>query len=312
MKLYPLKFTPIHKPKIWGGEQWLISAYGEDVSVVENGYLAENDLNELVEVYMGELVGDHVYEQYGNQFPLLIKTIDAQEKLSIQVHPNDEVAWERHSSLGKEEMWYVMDARHDSSLILGLNKDANREQLSAALQNGSLPDWMNVVKVKEGDVAHLPSGLIHALNAHVKVAEIQETSDLTYRLHDYNRPGLDGKPRELHIDYALDVIDYKQHEKPLVNYSPKQNGAVNLVENLHFVTNLICFNKTIERDYMPLDSFVVYICVKGSFSLVSDEEGDMTTILMQEGEAVLLPASTEQVKLSPTTKEAKLLEVYAP
>lgn len=286
---------------------------GNDISVVANGYLAENDLNELVEVYMGELVGDHVYEQYGNLFPLLIKTIDTQDNLSIQVHPDDEVAWERHRSLGKDEMWYVMDCKPAAQIILGLNQSIDKETLLEHLNNKDFNLLVNKVEIHKGDAAFLPAGLVHALRENVCVAEIQETSDITYRLHDYDRLGQDGQPRQLHIEEALDVINYEQHKTPLIDYSPKENGAVNLVESSHFVTNLISFNCPIGRDYVPLDSFVIYICVEGSFLLLADnytENGQPLHI--QQGEAVLLPASTENVLLTPQTKDCKLLEVYTP
>ncbi|MBQ9704906.1 MAG: class I mannose-6-phosphate isomerase [Paludibacteraceae bacterium] len=308
MNLYPLKFTPILKPKIWGHESWQLSAYGGSISVVENGYLAGNDLNELVEVYMGELVGDHVFEHFGGLFPLLFKFIETNANLSVQVHPGDEVALERHGSLGKDEMWYVIRSKPHAQLILGLTEDIDREILSDRLRTKNFNSLLNKVEVAPGDVALIPHGLVHALRENVYVAEIQETSDLTYRLHDYDRIGADGKPRELHIEQAMEVMDYRRHTQAVVDYRPVMNGAANLAENEHFTTNLLCFDRKIGRDYAPLDSFVVYMCVGGAAE-VETEEG---SVLLSESETLLLPASIDEVFLTPRTKEVRLLEVYVP
>ena len=307
MNLYPLKFKPIIKPKIWGEESWQLSAQGDNVSVVANGYLKDNDLNELVEVYMGELVGDHIYEQYGNLFPLLFKFISTHDNLSVQVHPDDDTAWDRHRSLGKDEMWYVMDCKPQAQVILGLAKETDRDDLMQHLDEKNFNTLLNKVIVKKGDVAFIPAGLVHALREEVFVAEIQQTSDITYRIHDYDRLDLNGKPRELHIDDALEVMDFQQHLSPLVEYEQKQNGAVNLVECEHFTTNLISFDRTIERDYAPLDSFVVYMCVEGEVQ-ISTPDGKET---IKRGETLLLPATTEEVALIPQSP-AKLLEIYIP
>ncbi|MBR1928258.1 MAG: class I mannose-6-phosphate isomerase [Paludibacteraceae bacterium] len=306
MNLYPLKFKPILKPKIWGEESWQLSAQGDDISIVENGYLQDNDLNDLVEVYMGELVGDHVYEKYGNQFPLLFKFITTHDNLSVQVHPDDDKAWEKHHSFGKDEMWYVVNCKKDAQLILGLAEDTNKEQLMEHLANKNFNNLLNKVVVKKGDVAFVPAGLVHALREEVFVAEIQESSDITYRIHDYDRVDKDGNRRELHIQSALEVMDFKKHDNALINYQEKSNGAVNLVECEHFTTNLINFNRTIQRDYAPLDSFVVYMCVEGQANILCDD-GEVE---IKTGETVLLPASTEDLTLIPKTKQVKLLEIY--
>ncbi len=323
MNLYPLKFQPILKTKIWGGsalsaygkavaaadkvgESWELSAQGDDISVVTNGFLADNDLNDLVETYMGDLVGDKVYEHYGNLFPLLFKFIDAEDNLSVQVHPNDEVALERHHSLGKTELWYVLDARPDSSLILGLNQDIDADILQDKLDNHTLQDVLQTVQVKKGDVAFLPSGLLHSLGKGIVVAEIQETSDVTYRIYDYDRVDADGNPRDLHVQEALEVIDYQEHKNPLVTYTEKANTATLLATSEHFTTNLLSFEKPIERDYAMLDSFVVYMCVEGSVEIHTND--DVTPLSL--GETVLIPATIGEVRLLPQSANVKLLEVY--
>ncbi len=323
MNLYPLKFRPILKSKIWGGralskygkalpanenigESWELSAQGDDISVVTNGFLADNDLNDLVEIYMGELVGDKVYEHFGNLFPLLFKFIDAEDNLSVQVHPTDDVALERHHSLGKTELWYVLDAEPQSSLILGFKEDINADILQDKLHMHTLQDVLQVVPIKKGDVAFLPSGLVHSLGKGVLVAEIQETSDITYRIYDYDRVDAAGNPRDLHIQEALDVINYKAHTTPLLSYQEKLNTSTLLATSAHFTTNLLAFDQAIERDYTVLDSFVVYMCVEGACVLHSDD----TTTSLQQGETVLIPASIGEVHLEPTTLSVKLLETY--
>ncbi len=325
MNLYPLKFRPILKSKIWGGgalsrygkaipanenigESWELSAQGDDISVVTNGFLADNDLNDLVEIYMGELVGDKVYEHFGNLFPLLFKFIDAEDNLSVQVHPNDEVALERHHSLGKTELWYVLDAEPQSSLILGFKEDIDADTLQDKLYTHTLQDVLQVVPVQRGNVAFIPSGLVHSLGKGVLVAEIQETSDITYRIYDYDRVDAAGNPRDLHIQEALDVINYSAHKSPLVTYQEKVNISTLLATSEHFTTNLLAVDQTIERDYTMLDSFVVYMCTEGACILHTNS--DTLATVLQKGETVLIPASIGEVRLEPTTPTVKLLETY--
>lgn len=307
MSLYPLQLTTITLPKVWGQEIWHITQMNDRLSVVTNGYLEGNDISDLIEVYMGELVGEHVYERYGNYFPLLFKVISTFDDLSIQVHPDDEFAWQMHQLPGKSELWYVLNANPDTTLISGFCCDTSADKLRAALTDDSLTDCLNIVPVKRGDVVALPAGRVHALRRNIIVAEIQQNSDLTYRLYDYNRPGLDGKPRELHVENALQVLDYQQLPDPLTHYEPVLNGAVNLVSTDHFVTNLLTFDSPIGRDYAPLDSFVVYMCVEGS----ADVSSEGVTVTLKEGDTVLIPASLDDVLLSPHTS-AKILETYVP
>ena len=323
--LYPLKFTPILKDKIWGGttlskfgkqlsgathvgESWELSAFDDQPSVVASGALKDNDLSELIEVYMGDLVGDHVYEKYGNYFPLLIKLIDAEDKLSLQVHPNDEAAWKEHQSSGKTEMWYVLDAEPGSTLTLGLKHEAKRSELEQSIFNGHFPDLLYTVPVHQGDVAFIPAGMLHAIGAGVRLVEIQQASDITYRLYDYDRRDAAGNKRELHLNKALEVLDYSANKEPLIDYTTKVNGAINLVSCDYFVTNLLCFDKCIVRDYAPLDSFVVYCLLSGSCSV----ETDLGNTALQTEETVLLPAMCNDVKLTPLSRETRLLEVYVP
>ncbi len=307
MNLYPMKLSRITIPKIWGEEIWHMVQMDDRLSVVENGYLAENDLSDLLEVYMGELVGDHVYEQYGNYFPLLLKIINTTDDLSIQVHPNNEVAMANHDSYGKSEMWYVLNSAEDTTLISGFNQDTDAQTIRKALEDGTLTDYLNIVHVKHGDVVALPHGRVHALRKNITVAEIQQNSDITYRLFDYNRKPKNGVVRPLHVEEALQVLDFKQLKQPVVAPQVPENGAVNICKNEYFITNLLSFDRQIGRDYGLLDSFVAYMCVEGGADVSAEGE----TVSLNVGDTVLIPASLDEVMLTPHGS-AKLLEVYVP
>ena len=322
--LYPLKFIPIYKDKIWGGnkiksvlnkdfgglancgESWELSGVEGNVSVVSNGFLAGNTLEELLEVYMGDLAGDEVYENFGNEFPLLIKFIDANDDLSIQVHPDDEMAAERHNSYGKTEMWYVMQADRGSKLQSGFNQQVDQEKYLEKLEKVELTDILNFEEVTAGDVFFIPAGRVHAIGKGILLAEIQQTSDVTYRIYDYDRRDDHGNPRELHTDLALDAIDYTPFPEYKTKYELKPNESVELVNCQYFTTNVLQINAVVEKDYNKLDSFVIYICMEGT--LVIETESGSESI--QKGETILLPASIESVLLKPVTSSAKLLEVY--
>lgn len=309
--LYPLTFQPHTLPKIWGSEVWVVSALGEYVSQVANGSLQGDSLQDLLETYMDELVGDRVYAAFGNRFPLIAKFIDAQDDLSVQVHPDDMTAYDRHRSLGKTEMWYVVQAEEGAAIVEGFTRELDREELQDLLRTRRLGEVLNCVPVAVGDVAFLPAGRVHALKRGVQVAEIQEASDITYRLYDYDRPGLDGQLRPLHIEQAEEVVDYTPCEESLVSYDlPEADaGAVGLVHDVHFTTNLLRFRRPIGRDYAPLDSFVLYMCVAGE-ALVEALEVQHEPVSLRQGEAVLIPACLHDIRLTPVGEEAKLLETY--
>jgi len=321
--LYPLKFTPIYKDKIWGGnkiksilnkdfgdlpncgESWEISAVEGNISVVSNGYLAGNSLEELMEVYMGELVGDQVFDTFGIEFPLLIKFIDANDDLSIQVHPNDELAKERHNAFGKTEMWVVLQADAGSKLVAGFNQQVDKDIYLEKLHNNELTDILNFEEVSAGDVYYIPAGRVHAIGKGILLAEIQQTSDITYRIYDYDRKDAQGNPRELHTDLALDAIDFTLYPDYKSHYQPKINESVELVKCKYFTTNLLEINEVVEKDYNQLDSFVIYICIEGILQ-IETESGSET---LQKGETILIPAVIESVRLIPISPSVKLLEV---
>ncbi len=323
-KLYPLKFKPIFKDKIWGGdkiqsvmgldfsplancgEAWMLSGVEGSPSIVTNGFLAGNELNELLEVYMHDLVGDDVYKKFGNEFPVLIKLIDANDWLSIQVHPDDELAARRKIGRGKTEMWYVLGADQNAQLISGFKQKLNKQTYLEHRQNNTLPESMNYEKVSEGDVFFMPAGRVHALGPGVLLAEIQETSDTTYRIYDWDRTDNEGKSRELHIEEALDAIDFEVHKKYRTDYMREEDKSVRLAGGEHFTTNLISLEKyAIEKDYSTFDSFVSLLCTEGkAFIKYNDEQYDINA-----GELILIPASIENIFISPLQK-TKLLEVF--
>lgn len=319
-KLYPLKFKPIVKDKIWGGaklrdvlgkeasdkagESWELSGVNGDISVVENGFLAGNTLEEIVEIYMGELVGDKIFERFGIEFPLLIKFIDASDFLSIQVHPDDVLARERHNSYGKSEMWYIVES-DKGELIAGFNRKLDKELYLSHVKNGTLREIMNHEAVVPGDIYYMPAGRVHAIGAGVLLAEIQQTSDVTYRIYDWDRNDDEGKPRELHTELALDAIDFQFHKEYKTHYRALENSTTTAVDTPFFTTGVIKLDKPVEKDYNLIDSFVIYMCMEGEAGITY--RGGVETI--KKGETVLIPADLKEVAIIPT-EASTLLEVY--
>ena len=323
--LYPLKFTPICKDKIWGGnklnellnkkypelpncgESWEISGIQDEVSVVSNGFLKGNNLEELIEVYMGDLVGEKVYEKFGIEFPLLVKFIEANDNLSIQVHPNDELSMERHDAYGKTEMWYVVQADPGAKLISGFNRKIDKEGYLKYFKNGQLEEILNYEEVRVGDVFFIPAGRVHAIGKGIVVAEIQQTSDVTYRIYDFNRVDDQGHPRELHTDLAVDAIDYRFEKNYRTDYKSVDDSSVKLVECEYFTTNFLTLSTSVERDFTDLDTFVIYTCLEGPYNLSWEDQ----SIVVEKGESVLVPALINNFVLSVVNGgTAKLLEVY--
>lgn len=321
MILQPLIFKPIFKELLWGGrrmarslhkklpedkcigESWELSGVPGDVSVVAEGPLKGNNLEELIEVYMGDLVGDPVYNRFGQLFPLLVKLIDAQDDLSIQVHPDDALARERHNSYGKTEMWHVLECEPGAALYVGFNREVSREEYLRHAGAGTLPELLNRVEVAPGDTFFIPAGTIHAIGRGILIAEIQETSDITYRVFDWNRVDAWGKGRELHTDLALGAIDFTAGGRFDVTRPSQPNRAVPLVESPFFTTNLLQVSGSCLRDHSDKESFVIYLVTEGSLTMAWN--GGSRTIL--RGETLLVPASLDEITL---TGEGKLLEVY--
>ncbi len=322
-ELYPLKFEPVIKDKVWGGkalekhfrknpgglpnigESWELSAVADNLSVVSNGFLAGNNIEELIEVYLGDITGDSVYEKFGNEFPLLIKFIEAREDLSIQVHPNDLLAKKRHQAYGKTEMWYILESDKGSKIYTGFHEGVTKEIYEEALRNGKIADILNIEIVEPGDAFFTPAGRIHAIGAGMVLVEIQQTSDITYRISDWNRKSQDNNPRELHTELALDAINFSETGKSKISANPELNKPENIVSCEFFNTDIIRFNKSIKKDYFSIDSFVVYICIEGEFLIGWDNQ----TEKVSKGETVLLPAMIKEVVLEPVG-EAVLLEIF--
>ncbi len=319
---YPLKFESILKEKIWGGEKlktllhkkseqnnigesWEISAVSSDVSIVSNGLLKGKSLVDLLEAYQEKLVGNHIYETFGNQFPLLIKYIDAKEALSIQVHPNNELSKIRHNSFGKTEMWYVMQADENANLIVGFSKDVTKETYVEHLKNKSLMEILNSDVVKKGDVYFIPPGRVHAIGAGVMLAEIQQTSDITYRMYDWDRQDADGNYRDLHTDEALDAIDFSSQKKYTTDYKKLINKSTNIIDCQYFKTNLLPVDKSLEVDNSDKDSFVIYMCVNGEGV---NFKSDNFVVPLSYGESILMPAMVKKFTIIPLGA-SELLEI---
>lgn len=317
---YPIKFKPILKEKIWGGqklnqllnkesdlpnigESWEISDVDQDVSVVCNGVLKGKSLKELLDIYKADLIGNKNYETFGNTFPLLIKFIDAKEDLSIQLHPNNTIAAKRHNSFGKTEMWYVMQAEDNANLIVGFNQGMTSVKYLKHLEEKSLSEILNFEKVKEGDSYFIEVGQVHAIGAGVMLAEIQQTSDVTYRVYDWDRVDANGNLRELHNDLAIDAINFKLQDDFRVDYSKKENTVNEMVDCPYFTTNYIDLTTTIKKEN-KVDSFIIYMCVSGEVEI----ETEQSTEIIKKGETLLLPAVIKTYQI--TSKKARLLEVY--
>jgi len=318
--LYPLKFQPILKEKIWGGEKlksilkkssdlnnigesWEISDVEDAPSIVSNGLLKGKSLKELLEIYKSDLLGIKNYDVFGAKFPLLIKFIDAKSDLSIQLHPNDKLAIKRHNSFGKTEMWYVMQADDDANLIVGFNQKVSPETYLKHLKEKTLTEILNFDKVKEGDTYFIEVGRVHAIGAGVMLAEIQQTSDITYRVYDWDRVDDEGKERELHNDLAIDAIDFTMLDDFRINYESIPNALNKMVSCPYFNTSYLELNTALIKNN-DKDSFIIYICVDGELSI---EVNDFSTSI-NKGETILVPASIKEFTLS--SEYAKLLEVY--
>lgn len=318
MKLYPLQFEPILKERIWGGtklktylnkpisseitgESWEISTVENDISVIANGSLKGKNLNELIADFPVAVLGTNVYKQFGTQFPLLFKYLDAREDLSIQVHPNDDLAKARHNSFGKTEMWYVMQADTDARLIVGFKEKSSKEAYLASLENKSILSILDSKKVHKGDVFFLETGTVHAIGAGMVIAEIQQTSDITYRIYDFDRVDAEGNTRELHVDLALDAINYNVVDAEK-HYTKAVNSANEMVHCPYFTTNFIPLDGTMSV-FKNGTSFTVYMCVEGDFQLRYNDQ----SYHYKTGDTILIPAEMNAFEIF---GKASVLEIY--
>lgn len=321
--LYPLKFKPLLKEVLWGGERlaksgkplprgvnpkeigesWELSGIEGCESVVSEGALAKNTLSELVEVYMGDLVGDKNYDRYGLEFPLLIKLLDVRNRLSVQVHPSDEFAREVHSARGKSEMWYILDAEEGGAIYLDVKHPLSEEEYEAAVEDGTIVNHLNRIPVHKGEAYFIPAGTIHTIEGGVFLAEIQEPSTITYRIYDWNRKDCLGHPRELHTALAADVVNLTPREGLNITKESVRNGGVELLSCEQFSVNLVNVDGAVELDYAPLDSFVAFLCVEGEVTLRAMGHEERLSAL----ETILLPAEATDVVLA---GRGTLLEVF--
>ena len=321
--MYPLKFEPFLRPMIWGGEKiaaykgvetsvrsigesWELSGVAGHESIVAEGPCKGVSLPELIDRYGAELVGKSNYERFGNEFPLLVKFIDAREDLSIQVHPDDRLAWERHRMHGKTEMWYVVSETGGASLRIGFDRRVDAETYAAAVADHTICDLLRDHPIAAGDVFFLPAGRVHSIGAGAFIAEIQQTSNITYRIYDYDRKDANGNGRELHTELAKDAIDYTMLPDYRTHYKAHTNATVELADCKYFTTNLLDIDTIMVRDFSELDSFVVYICMGGKAS-IRDNKGN--EIFVHQGQTVLIPADTQVVTISPSP-DAKFMETY--
>ena len=322
--MYPLKFEPLLKSVVWGGdkimpykgmestvknvgESWELSAVSGNESVVANGEYAGRNIVELIKEYKADLLGEKVYAESGDTFPILVKFIDARDDLSIQVHPDDELAAARHNgSKGKTEMWYVVKADEGAHLMSGMSEKITPEEYVRRIEENTITDVLCDYKVSAGDVFFLPAGRVHSIGIGCFIAEIQQTSDITYRIYDFGRLGLDGKPRELHVEQSKDAVDYSVLDDYKTSYTPEQNKPVSLVECNYFKTHLLDLTETVEVPVKVNDSFMIVICLEGNGKL-TDSNG--YRLNLKQGETILVPACVDSITLVPLEK-LKILTCY--
>ena len=325
MNPYPLKFEPILKERIWGGEKlhrvlgkkrvgafvgesWEIADVDSDVSIVANGILQGISLRELLHTSGKELLGTRVQEQFGDNFPLLIKYIDARQDLSIQLHPDDALAQKRHGSFGKTEMWYVMQADPGSRLIVGFKEGVDMQKYLRHLREKKLTEILNMERVAPGDVCFIPSGRVHAIGAGVLLAEIQQASDLTYRIYDWDRTDAEGRPRELHAEEALEAMDFQATTSCKKGYSKYTNEVSQILETKYFRTNILVIDTHVTMDHSALDSFVIYLCVSGGGARFV---GEGFSVDLDYGETLLIPSDMREFQIQ-ALGLTELLQVYIP
>ena len=319
-KLYPLKFVPNRKEKAWGSESWDLCGFEDDASVVSEGYLAENDLADILETYLGDLVGDGIFDWYNLHFPLLVKRLDIQDRLSVQVHPDDTVAGERFDAYGKSEFWYVLEAGPDARIYMGFKEDTDAGTLYKACQDGTAPALLNAFTPRPGDCFFIPAGTVHAAGGGLNIAEIQEASDITFRLYDWGREFNPATRREMHLDEALDCIDYRKYDETACCChlgSPAGDGVRVLVDAPQFVITSLPLTAPARIRPDSFKSCIVFQCTAGSLKVTfgsdsPDASEARDSYTLSAGETMLIPASLDEVLLVPTSDSAHVLQVHLP
>ena len=323
-KVYPMLFEPNLHTIVWGGgrltqwkglpaqehigESWEVSAVEGSPSVVANGALAGRTLPEVVAMAPEKILGCAVARKYGGQMPLLVKFIDARSDLSIQVHPDDEMAGRIHGKNGKTEMWYILDAEPGASIYSGFRRTISADEYKRMVENGTIMEALAKHEAHAGDVFYIPAGRVHAICSGILLAEIQQSSDVTYRIFDYNRPGLDGKPRELHTDLAAQALNYKVESRYRTAYSVKSNKANRVVETAYFSARVTEIGQRFHRDLKKYDSFIITMCLKGDCRIRIRETGD--GIVLREGFSCLIPAAIADYDIEPMGASTRVLDAF--
>ena len=325
MYLYPFLFHPNLHPVVWGGHQlrpykglepneepigesWEVSAVPSSTSIISNGSLQGRDLTSVIAEFPEEILGHAVNEKYHGQLPLLVKFIDAERDLSIQVHPNDEMAWREHKKMGKSEMWYIIKAAPGSHLYAGFKQQITSDEYFRRIADGTITEVLADHTVKTGDVFYLPAGRVHAICGGIMLAEVQQSSDVTYRIYDYNRPGMDGKPRELHTDLAAQALDYHVEQNYRTEYVETDNRAIQIIDSPYFDVRVMEIQTPFHRNLLKYDSFVISMCIEGDCKLVMRTNG--SEILLKAGHTTLIPAAIADYDVIPLNGRTKLLDAF--
>ena len=325
MPLYPFLFHPNLHTVVWGGhrlqvykglqstdepigESWEVSAVPSSTSIISNGSFAGRDIISVISEYPEDILGKAVNKKYHGQLPLLVKFIDAERDLSIQVHPNDEMAQREHGKMGKSEMWYVIKADAGSHLYAGFKQEITPEEYQQRIADGTIIEVLADHQVKAGDVFYLPAGRIHAICGGILLAEVQQSSDVTYRIYDYNRPGMDGKPRELHTELAAQALDYHVEENYRTEYVDNPNKAIQIIDSPYFDVRVMEISKPFHRDLRKYDSFIISMCIEGDCKLCVRSTGD--EILLRQGSSTLIPAAIADYDVLPLHHTTRLLDAF--
>lgn len=325
MPLYPFLFHPNLHTVVWGGhrlqvykglqstdepigESWEVSAVPSSTSIISNGSFAGRDIISVISEYPEDILGKAVNKKYHGQLPLLVKFIDAERDLSIQVHPNDEMAQREHGKMGKSEMWYVIKADAGSHLYAGFKQEITPEEYQQRIADGTIIEVLADHQVKAGDVFYLPAGRIHAICGGILLAEVQQSSDVTYRIYDYNRPGMDGKPRQLHTELAAQALDYHVEENYRTEYVDNPNKAIQIIDSPYFDVRVMEISKPFHRDLRKYDSFIISMCIEGDCKLCVRSTGD--EILLRQGSSTLIPAAIADYDVLPLHHTTRLLDAF--
>ena len=325
MQLYPFLFEPNLHSVVWGGNQlrpykglepsdepigesWEVSAVPTSTSIISNGKLAGKDLISAINQFPNEILGEAVNEKYDGKLPLLVKFIDAKHDLSIQVHPNDEMAMREHGKMGKSEMWYVIKAEKGAHLYAGFKQEITPEEYQKRIAYGSITEVLSDHQVKAGDVFYLPAGRIHAICGGILLAEVQQSSDVTYRIFDYNRPGMDGNPRELHTELAAKALDYHVINNYRTEYVGTSNKAIQIMDTPYFDVRVMEVNKPMHRNLIKYDSFIITMCIEGDCMI--KVRSTCEEVLLKEGHSALIPAVIADYDVTPLNVSSKLLDAF--